>query len=119
MENILDPNFSYSPDMLFNSYYDSSYSGSDLLNGYQYESPDLPIFEFYGSPYDSSDLFLKDHDTFNETQIGNIRRIDVSENEDINRYDFPEDERINGRYDVSDDEDRNMMIASMRKKRID
>ncbi|CAB4473026.1 unnamed protein product [Rhizophagus irregularis] len=65
MENILDPNFSYSPDMLFNSYYDSSYSGSDLLNSYQYESPDLPIFEFY-------------------------------------------DERINGRYDVSDDEDRNL-----------
>lgn len=93
--------------MLFNSYYDSSYSGSDLLNGY-HESPDLPIFEFYGSPYDSSDLFLEDHDTLNETQIGNVRRMDVSENEDINRYDFPEDERINGRYDVSDDEDRNL-----------
>ncbi|UZO22785.1 uncharacterized protein OCT59_015135 [Rhizophagus irregularis] len=86
MENVLDPNFSYSPDMLFNSYYDSSYSGLDLLNSYQYESPDLPIFEFYG----------------------NVRRMDVSENEDINRYDFPEDERINGRYDISDDEDRNL-----------
>ncbi|PKY61373.1 hypothetical protein RhiirA4_486261, partial [Rhizophagus irregularis] len=108
MENILDPNFSYSPDMLFNSYYDSSYSGSDLLNSYQYESPDLPIFEFYGSPYDSSDLFLEDHDILNETQIGNVRRMDVSENEDINRYDFLKDERINGRYDVSDDEDRNL-----------
>ncbi|EXX56200.1 hypothetical protein RirG_218330 [Rhizophagus irregularis DAOM 197198w] len=34
--------------------------------------------------------------------------MDVSENEDINRYDFPEDERINGRYDISDDEDRNL-----------
>ncbi|EXX64582.1 hypothetical protein RirG_141340 [Rhizophagus irregularis DAOM 197198w] len=77
MENILDPNFSYSPDI-----------GSDLLNSYQYESPDLPIFEFYGSSYDSSDLFLEDHDTLNETQIGNVRRMDVSENEDINRYDF-------------------------------
>ncbi|PKK62854.1 hypothetical protein RhiirC2_789737, partial [Rhizophagus irregularis] len=32
----------------------------------------------------------------------------VSVNEDINRYDFPEDERINSRwYDISDDEDRN------------
>ncbi|CAB5358760.1 unnamed protein product [Rhizophagus irregularis] len=108
MENILNPNFSYSPNMLFNSYYDSSYSGSDLLDGYQYESPDLLIFEFYGFPYDSSDLFLEDYDILNETQIGNVRRIDVSVNEDINRYDFPEDERINSRrYDISDDEDRN------------
>jgi hypothetical protein len=107
MENILNTNFSYNPDLLFNSYYDTSYSGSDLLNGYQYESPDLPIFEFYGSLYDSSDLSLKDHDILNETQIGNVRRIDVSENEDIYRYDFPEDEKINIRYDVSDDKDRN------------
>ncbi|CAB4481251.1 uncharacterized protein OCT59_003132 [Rhizophagus irregularis] len=94
--------------MLFNSYYDSSYSGSDLLDGYQYESPDLPIFEFYGSPYDSSNLFFEDHDILNETQIGNVRKIDVSVNEDINRYNFSEDEKINSRrYDVSDDEDRN------------
>ncbi|GET52983.1 hypothetical protein GLOIN_2v1594083 [Rhizophagus irregularis DAOM 181602=DAOM 197198] len=69
---------------------------------------DLPIFEFYISLYDSSDLFLEDHDILNETQIGNVRRIDVSVNEDINRYDFPEDERINSlRYDISDDKDRN------------
>ena len=104
MENILNTNFSYSPDLLFNSYYDSSYSGSDLFNVYQHESPDPPIFEFYGSAYDSSDLFLDD--TFNETQIG-IGRIDsIPENEDIYRYDFPENENIN-RYDVSDDEDIN------------
>jgi hypothetical protein len=81
--------------MLFNSYYDSSYSGSDLLNSYQYKSLNLPIFEFYGSPYNSSDLFLKDHDILNETQIGNVKRIDVSENKDINRYDFLKDKRIN------------------------
>ena len=104
MENILNTNFSYNPDPLFDSYYDSSYSGSDLFNVYQHQFPDPPIFEFYGSAYDSSDLFL--NDTFNETQIG-IGRIDsISENEDIYRYDFPKDENIN-RYDVSD-EDRNI-----------
>ncbi|CAB4375036.1 unnamed protein product [Rhizophagus irregularis] len=55
-----------------------------------------------------SKVFLEDHDILNETQIGNVKRIDVSVNEDINRYDFPEDERINSRwYDISDDEDRN------------
>ncbi|PKY32418.1 hypothetical protein RhiirB3_532058 [Rhizophagus irregularis] len=81
MENILNSNFFYSPDMLFNSYYDSSYSGSDLLN---------------------------DYDILNETQIGNVRRIDVSVNEDINRYNFPENKKINSHwYDVLDDEDRN------------
>ncbi|CAB5395304.1 unnamed protein product [Rhizophagus irregularis] len=67
MENILNSNFFYSPDMLFNSYYDSSYSGSDLLN---------------------------DYDILNETQIGNVRRIDVSVNEDINSEYEEEENRL-------------------------
>jgi hypothetical protein len=82
MENILNINFSYSPDLLLFSHYNFSYSGSDLFNSYQYESSDPLIFEFYGSLYDSSDLFLEDHDTFNEIQIGNVR-INIPENEDI------------------------------------
>ena len=102
MENI-NTNFFYGPNLLFNSYYNSSYSGSDF-NVYQYESPDSPIFEFYGSPYDSSDLFLEDNEIFNEIQIGNVR-IDIPENKNIYGYDFLKE--IN-RYDVSDDKDRNV-----------
>ncbi|PKY50167.1 hypothetical protein RhiirA4_466495 [Rhizophagus irregularis] len=38
----------------------------------------------------------------------NFMVLYVSENKDINRYDFLEDEKINSHwYDVSDDEDRN------------
>jgi hypothetical protein len=84
MENILNTNFSYNPDLLFNSYYDSSYNDSDQSNIYQ--SSDPPIFEFYGSAYDSSDLLLEDHDIFNEIQIGNGRMDSIPENEDIYRY---------------------------------
>ncbi|PKK75948.1 hypothetical protein RhiirC2_773014 [Rhizophagus irregularis] len=100
MENILNPNFFYSPNMLFNSYYDSPYSSSNLLNGYQYESSDLLIFEFYGSLYDSFDLFLEDHDILNEIQIGNVRKIDVSENKDINRnFNYQEQEYDDSEYE--------------------
>ncbi|RIA88242.1 hypothetical protein C1645_826654 [Glomus cerebriforme] len=86
MKNIVsntNTNFSYTSDLLFNSYYDFSYNNSDLFTIYQYNSPDLPIFEFYGSSYDSSDLFL-DHDIYNKTQIEN-KRIDVLEDENIYR----------------------------------
>ncbi|CAB4468690.1 hypothetical protein RhiirA1_463177 [Rhizophagus irregularis] len=82
--------------MLFNSYYDSPYSSLNLLNGYQYESSDLPIFEFYGFLYDSFDLFLKDYDILNEIQIGNVRKIDVSENKDINRNFNYQEQEYNG-----------------------
>ncbi|RIA87363.1 hypothetical protein C1645_827893 [Glomus cerebriforme] len=50
MENIVpntNTNFSYTSDLLFNSYYDSSYNDSDLFTIYQYNSSNLPIFEFY------------------------------------------------------------------------
>ncbi|RIA88078.1 hypothetical protein C1645_826912 [Glomus cerebriforme] len=96
MENIVpntNTNFSYTSDLLFNSYYDSSYNDSDLFTIYQYNSPDLPIFEFYGSSYDSSDLFL-DHEIYNETQIGN-KRINVLGDENICRYDILEVEDRN------------------------
>ncbi|RIA87740.1 hypothetical protein C1645_827323 [Glomus cerebriforme] len=91
MENIIsntNTNFFYTSDLLFNSYYDSSYNDSDLFTIYQYNFPDLPIFEFYSSSYDSSDLSL-DHEIYNETQIEN-ERIDVLEDENICRYDVLE-----------------------------
>ncbi|CAB5385024.1 unnamed protein product [Rhizophagus irregularis] len=81
--------------MLFNSYYDSPYSSSNLLNGYQYESSDLLIFEFYGSLYDSFDLFLEDHDILNEIQIGNYN---VSDDKDRN-FNYQEQEYDDSEYE--------------------
>jgi hypothetical protein len=61
MEDII-PNFSYNNflhdnfDMLFNSYYDSSYDGSDLLSDMFHNSlPSDPIFELYNFSHDSYD----------------------------------------------------------------
>ncbi|POG77447.1 hypothetical protein GLOIN_2v1767755 [Rhizophagus irregularis DAOM 181602=DAOM 197198] len=95
MENILNPNFFYSYNILFNSYYGSPYSSSNLLNGYQYESSDLPIFEFYGSLYDSFDLFLEDHDILNEIQIGNYN---VSDDKD-RHFNYQEQEYDDSEYE--------------------
>jgi len=74
MENIaLNTNFSYtnSPDLLFNSYYDSSYNDSNLsfdsCHGSLYDSSN-PILDF---SYGFSNLFFENHKVDNETQIRN------------------------------------------------
>src|SRR3989337_1370320 len=75
MENIV-PNINNNQalsDLLFNSYYDSSYSDSSLLfNDDSYHNSlfsNPPILELYDDPsHDCSDLFLEEFDL---TQIGN------------------------------------------------
>ena len=107
MENIV-PNINNPlSDLLFNSYYDSSYNDSSLLfNNYHnslssnppifelydhlpHDSPSNRILELYNDPsHDFSDLFLEEFDL---TQIGNemIERevIVCPENETEPRYD--------------------------------
>ncbi|RIA88070.1 hypothetical protein C1645_826901 [Glomus cerebriforme] len=87
MENIIpntNTNFPYTSDLLFNSYYDSSYNDSDLFTIYQYNSPDLPIFEFYGDE--------------------NICRYDVLKVEDRN-VDHQEKEYNNSDYKKEEEEE--------------
>lgn len=91
MENIVsdinEPLYNNS-DLLFNSYYDSSYSDPNLsfnihhnplnnssnptfeLYNSSHNSSFSPIFEMYDPSHDSSDLFLGDLELY-ETQIGN------------------------------------------------
>jgi|SRR5688572_7415069 len=97
MENIVpSTNFSHNSlynnsDMLFNSYYDSSYNDSDLLqfNTYHnslYNSSDL-ILDF---SHGFSDLFLENHDIYNETQIGDEVIEDYLKDHQVEEYDDSE-----------------------------